>query len=56
MIMSTINLDVSITNAKLMELIRTIIHDESFDYKQWSLWNAETLEDFAQLIKNGYKK
>jgi hypothetical protein len=48
---------VRIDKNEVMACLRNMtIHDEAFDHRPWSLWDAEVLEQAAQLIREGYAR
>lgn len=47
---------VRIDKESVMACLRHMtIHDEEFDHRPWSLWDAEVLEQAAKLIRDGYE-
>jgi hypothetical protein len=50
--MKTANVEVGITKDQVMRALRAMtVHDDAFDPGPWSLWDAETLELAAALIR-----
>lgn len=46
---------VTIHQNQLMHCLRQMtIHNEHFDHRYWSIWDAEDLERIAGMIRDGY--
>lgn len=48
----------SVTRSQIVQAVRDLIVDaeRTFDYRQWSLYDAETFEAAARLIRDGHKE
>lgn len=53
--MKTTTITATVDRDQIMAALRGMtVNDEAFDHRQWSIWDAETFEAVAKLIRAGY--
>jgi hypothetical protein len=51
----TVTVTAEIHRLELMKALRDLtVNTEDFDFRQWSIWDAEVLERIARMIRDGY--
>jgi len=47
-------LEIELRPCDLVDALRSFMNVDEFDHAVWSIWQAETLEHLASLIREGY--